>query len=170
MAKQKAVVVRIQRDKWSRGSKIRNALYIDQATVDDAATTIAGDQDKSRVPLVSTMCCLGFACKTLGVHIDDMAGIGMPDSLSADAKELVASAMLKEVYRDTDEIEHAHNQQWVNDAQEVNDAKLGEHLNLHDVDDEETDEDGLVVLKSELHREQLIIQLFAVGGLVALFE
>lgn len=153
------IPVTIQRSKWSHGDLVRNALLVDEQTL------FAVEEEsfaKDRIPVVGTKCCLGFVCNVLGVKDEDMGDKGMPDNLHEPVRALVADAMLETIPYGGG----AKNQLWVDNAQVVNDAGIGECLVLQSLD---RDSDEGITLRDEAHREELITQIFKVGGFAATF-
>lgn len=81
---QKAI---IKRSKWSRGKQAANALLVTEKTVKHAKKQLKKNPH-SRVheypiPVVGTMCCLGFACLSVGATEKDIANESLPTSLTA---------------------------------------------------------------------------------------
>jgi hypothetical protein len=170
--KKKLIPVTITRSNWSRGDLIRNCLFLDQKTVDDAVAGYNSSEgpklSESRTPKIGGKCCLGFACNAVGVSDENMAGKGMPNDLVGLSRDLVKLTMLKPDYDDEDQLVTFETQQWVQDAQEVNDAPIGANMYIVSLCDYDDNYDR-IALKDEHHRERLIAQLFMIGGMFVTF-
>lgn len=156
------IPVTIQRSKWSHGDKVRNALLISQATIDGIDLEGYEDPIEDRMPVIGQKCCLGFACNALGLYDEDIADKGMPHNLNNAARDIVMETMLEKI----DYGYGVENRRWVNDAQVVNDANIGELIWLGKSTESN---DGRLELRDEAHREELITELFKLGGLDATF-
>lgn len=76
----------ISRKKWSRGRQAVNALLVTKKTVKDADLPViqASDLAGAPLPVPGTMCCLGFACLSVGATKKDIANKALPQDLSID--------------------------------------------------------------------------------------